>query len=815
MAAAAAGTRAGASRGTNPGTGPSADPATGGRRTRRQLLSTYYGVGLEQPAAAAAVLDPTNIDSAVFNPETYFETLLNKKDLRSLIKIDNDLLAETKKLDSDMKTLVYENYNKFISATDTIRQMKTNVINMEEEIKRLAENMGKISTSSDQISSTLSARREKIEELTGIYRLLKKRQFLFELPARLNRCIDMEAYVQASQYYTGASGILCKFKHLPSFQSIQTECDQIIGRLKGILKEKMNDETSSPQVVAEFIGVLLDLGESVQSLRADYLSGKEKVFQQKFQAFAARSSEFLAQQKEQKEQKETAESDEPEKQPDSQPQTMEKFISEMILSFLADFLEFCATFQTLFLQRSSLSRDSVHQSKLRLDEFTKTLFSEFLSYVRSLLMETEDAADVIKGLEIVYRSLANIHNQFSDLGINDRATEIVNNTVHSRIEKAFETLQNFISEHLRGVANALAGPQKPDDKNLSELCEITYEAILEAIRSHLLRLKPFFAVRERHLDFLTSHSIVFVAKYGVKIQQLFLTLNILFSDFLEPKNNACPKFLLLLSKLALRFEMQGVLQVYDLAVEIVTAKQQDDLNINTTDLVQRLASIAQKVLSQYMRVQGQKISQLIRKGIETPDWLSSRLKEPRDVRLVVMILSEIEGIHREVGQIFEDSPELEESSASSPGIASVSSTRLKRNLFNKKTKLSEEIIQFNRNSIIGGITVIFLKSFFECCRLRTFAKFGLQQIQVEIAFLKRILRKFVGNQPSVDALLDEVLSSTAERCVEPVLMEKNVRRPLFHSVSNSIALSHCFVLFLPLQIVDSICEKRIDKGQAV
>jgi hypothetical protein len=32
-------------------------------------------------------------------------------------------LAEIRSLDSDMQTLVYENYNKFIAATETIRQV--------------------------------------------------------------------------------------------------------------------------------------------------------------------------------------------------------------------------------------------------------------------------------------------------------------------------------------------------------------------------------------------------------------------------------------------------------------------------------------------------------------------------------------------------------------------------------------------------------------------------------------------------------------------------------------------------------------------
>lgn len=44
-----------------------------------------------------------------------------------------------KVLDSEMQTLVYDNYNKFISATDTIRKMKTDFHKMDDEMHQLSE----------------------------------------------------------------------------------------------------------------------------------------------------------------------------------------------------------------------------------------------------------------------------------------------------------------------------------------------------------------------------------------------------------------------------------------------------------------------------------------------------------------------------------------------------------------------------------------------------------------------------------------------------------------------------------------------------
>lgn len=65
-------------------------------------------------------------------------------------------MREVKKLDSDMQMLVYENYNKFISATDTIRKMAQNVEEMETEMTDLKSSMDRISESSVKVNSALA-----------------------------------------------------------------------------------------------------------------------------------------------------------------------------------------------------------------------------------------------------------------------------------------------------------------------------------------------------------------------------------------------------------------------------------------------------------------------------------------------------------------------------------------------------------------------------------------------------------------------------------------------------------------------------------
>ena len=75
--------------------------------------------------------------------------------LTDLMDTEANIYKQIQSLDSEMQTLVYENYNKFISATDTIRKMKVDFKKMEDEMECLAENMTHITAFSATVSDTL------------------------------------------------------------------------------------------------------------------------------------------------------------------------------------------------------------------------------------------------------------------------------------------------------------------------------------------------------------------------------------------------------------------------------------------------------------------------------------------------------------------------------------------------------------------------------------------------------------------------------------------------------------------------------------
>ncbi|KAI8822481.1 exocyst complex component Sec5-domain-containing protein [Fimicolochytrium jonesii] len=250
--------------------GGAGDRAAARKLKRRDMLKQYYGVQEEAGTAPTTQTptrltpkekppDPLDLDSTAFNKDLYLNKLLNEKALPDLIQRDNEVVAEIKQLDGDMKTLVYENYSKFISATDTIRSMKTNIENMESQMDQLFESMSLITTSSESINRELSADRAKLHQLNSVDNLLRKLHFVFELPTRLRECVDNKEYSQAVKYYARVAGLLERYRHMAVFTKIEEECRAIIENVSKLVMLKLNNSTASLQDMSDSIGLLLRL----------------------------------------------------------------------------------------------------------------------------------------------------------------------------------------------------------------------------------------------------------------------------------------------------------------------------------------------------------------------------------------------------------------------------------------------------------------------------------------------------------------------------------------------------------------------------
>lgn len=176
---------------------------------------------------------------------------------------------------------------------------------------------------------------------------------------------------------------------------------------------------------------------------------------------------------------------------------------------------------------------------------------------------------------------------------------------------------------------------------------------------------------------------------------------------------------------------------------------------------------------------------MIRKSVETRDWLNTI--EPRNVRAVMKrIVEDLTSIDLQVGELFEAGVRKEKGSDSSrntlltrqtmrstawsftprfhlisfsPFLIRVSliyqfncfsnpDSKLMNNiqkLFAAKIEIFSQV-DFNKVSVLTGIVKITLKTLLECVRLKTFSKYGLQQIQVDCHYLQLYLWRFVNDE---------------------------------------------------------------------
>lgn len=106
-----------------------------------------------------------SMDSRDFRVQEYIDHTLSESTLNQLLQFQSELIMGTKQLDGDMKTLVYENYEKFISANDTIKKMKLNVESMEVEMSRLDSKVGTVGEMASRLDRAFYAQVDQLKRL--------------------------------------------------------------------------------------------------------------------------------------------------------------------------------------------------------------------------------------------------------------------------------------------------------------------------------------------------------------------------------------------------------------------------------------------------------------------------------------------------------------------------------------------------------------------------------------------------------------------------------------------------------------------------
>ena len=148
-------------------------------------------------------------------------------------------------MDSDRKSLVYDNYSKLLSATSTIRRMRGNMDPLAPTTHTLGPAISHIAETAASLSSSLQDSHQSKEEGLGISirveqdeknkaEVEKKRRqqdtvrWVLDTPRRLQVMIDQDQDEQAEKEWDEVSRVLDKWKGVTGVQELKEQCEAIM-----------------------------------------------------------------------------------------------------------------------------------------------------------------------------------------------------------------------------------------------------------------------------------------------------------------------------------------------------------------------------------------------------------------------------------------------------------------------------------------------------------------------------------------------------------------------------------------------------------
>jgi hypothetical protein len=186
-------------------------------RKPRLALLHYYGI-----TKAAANHDPLALDSAGFAKSKWLEQHIKNDSLSTLIQQDNQLCLDIKELTSDARSLIYNNYNLFIQASDTLQAHTGTIDALLKQTSDFEAAFKETSTLIRSAESKHETRRREIREL-------KKQQTILQ---KVNKPLHMRksssnsfwtcqhSYSKPFTVRTGLHVWTCTFSRLRCFISI-------------------------------------------------------------------------------------------------------------------------------------------------------------------------------------------------------------------------------------------------------------------------------------------------------------------------------------------------------------------------------------------------------------------------------------------------------------------------------------------------------------------------------------------------------------------------------------------------------------------
>ncbi|CAN4113403.1 unnamed protein product [Withania somnifera] len=699
----------------------------------RDLLSSFYSPDPSSPSKSPntssrfATLD--TINTTTFDADQYMNHLVQKSNLEGLLQRHVGMAAEIKNLDTDLQMLVYENYKKLISATDAIKRMKNNIVGMETDMEQL-----------------LEKKREHIEKLRQTHNILRKVQFIYDLPARLAKCIKSEACADALNYYIGAMPIF-KIYGDSSFLDCKRASEEAIAIIIKALQGKVFSDSESIQSRAEAVMLLKQLDFPVSNLKVQLFEKLEQFLadlQLEYKEITYASSGL-----------------------GGIPVSASSSAHE---ASIREFAEAVRTYRVIF-------PDSEQQLfKLAKDLATKYGCTTFFPL------------SSLRNWRVIWTDVFLMDELLPEEGICDFTFEAAHDAIKQYIVGRFSHLLLDISDALVKVHDNQKGVTE-EKYPLQASLETSKKALVQGSMDALLDFRRLLDEKLEALSSLTDLIIEWVQEgfhdFLRKLNYQFLVLSgkkysanqdLTFGEGMQG-DKVLPELVLFLAQHSVFIEQNAITRI--------TEEMSSFSGGGTQGYEKSLAFIP------YISLKTQKILIVLKKRFTTPNWVKH--KEPREVHMFVdLLLQELDTILNEVKQILPEGLHPKHRHTDSNGSTTSSRSNPLRDdrlvqsntqkarsqlleshlakLFKQKMEIFTKV-EHTEESVITTIIKLFLKSLQEFVRFQTFNRSGFQQIQLDVHFLKSTVKDTAEDEASVDFLLDEVIVAAAECCLDPIPLQ--------------------------------------------
>uniref|UniRef100_A0A915Q0E7 Vacuolar protein sorting-associated protein 51 homolog n=1 Tax=Setaria digitata TaxID=48799 RepID=A0A915Q0E7_9BILA len=721
-----------------------------GEKIRKEEMMDGKMIGKE------GKIDQLDITSTNFNCEMYLSDLFRKKNLDELVQVEEDMIHNVRRLDSEMQQLVYENYNKFLTATSTVKKMQNDFMEMGHKMENLSERMSKIATLSKDLSTAFSKHRANVSQLSDANKKVKSLQFLLSLPQKLQALIEQKNYEEAVKIYSKARPSLLRCKDLSSISDIYSETITIMGVVEEQLKQVICSCFISSDKLSEAINLLLMLNVDPSTVYADFLASCRRNLSDQLIAMRAMKRDDT---------------------------DVLEFVDNCCSTFLTDLSLVKAINQRFFPNQVAVVGDVI--------ELMDSLMNQFEEVVRMRFLEETDAAEcavVVRALDRFYRRMSSCNQLIRGMDYLPLCISMLNIVSRHEIELAQSRVVERVSSALQQIQEELAS-QEACFSNVSLLNEVISRlehSLLVQIKTALASLLLFTA---SDMTFSSLDQAQFSLGFGIDVHELLVVksldevaqLGLKYCDITNQATPLTPVIYVVLAQFFINIENNSVIYIMDLCQEqfrlVAERERGDKSRLSSVEKVRvRLRTVAYELLKYYVYVQGIMTSEVLIRSIESRDWLSCA--EPTAVRAAVKhFIEDLATIDSAI------KPFMDEGTRKERLLEGVSSRSYSRRTFDSCSlsstldKLwSERVdlytnVEFNRVSILTAIVNIALKSLLECVRLQTFSRFGLQQIQVDCCFLRQNLWRYLSDEQIALSLIDEIVSSAVHRSIDPKLME--------------------------------------------